>query len=704
MQSRFYCLTCILGLFSICATPSWSSTQPQIESQNTIESKKITAYMGVAAEVDKIAQQVTVLINSQTQGNGSGTIVAKKGNIYYVLTAGHVISKPEAYEIVTPDGQKYPLDYQTITKFKGVDLALLQFASSKSYAVATLADYDVGLEDRAIVFISGFPGVKSGTPTRKLTAGTVASQAVTQFLAQNAYSMANGYELIYTSESQRGMSGGSVFDRFGRMIGVNAASEAEWTITDEGQTSEIQLGRSLGVPIGTFLGAVDKQFLNAKLLKVETSIPSNLSELRRNNILQQSFFSEPMPSEEASALEWLNWGNQQWRIGKYREAVKAFDRAVTLNPDFYQAYYAKGVAFYGQEKYREAVAAFDRANQINPGIYEIWRLKAVTLQQIKKYPESLIAIEKAIQLNPSDAVLHIYRGSSLFALERYEEAKNAYTKAIELNPTYFAYSFRADAYFGLRDYPIALSDYNKLVELQPNSFLSYIGRGSALFAMGDEQAALADYTKAIALAPVNHKLVPVLHHGRGMLLLNARDYRGAIADCTKTIEGNADETTTLLAYECRAQAYANSGDIQKAIAEYTEIIANRPQNAKAYFNRASYRGQIKDFQGAVADFGKAIEIEPDYADAYRFRSTIRNLLQDPQGGIDDAQKAAELYSKQIASDPNNINLYTARAISRIGFGDKQGANQDLDKAEQLSKEQGINNIELIQQLRKFIRG
>lgn len=703
MPSRFDFLACSLGLLLICATPAQSSTQTQITPQPTVKSTKITTYTGVAAEVDKMAQQVTVLINSQTQGNGSGAIVAKQGNIYYVLTAGHVISKPEAYQIITPDGQKYPLDYRTVTQFEGVDLALLQFTSSKSYAVATLADYDVGLEDRAVVFLSGFPGVKSGTPTRKLTAGTVASQAVTQFLAQNAYSMANGYGLIYTSLTQPGMSGGPIFDRFGRIIGINAASEAEWTITDEGENFAIFLGRSLGVPIGTFLGAGNKGTLNGKLLKVETSVPSNLSELRRNNILQQSVFNESMPSEKANALEWLNWGNQQWRIGKYRESVQAFDRAIARKSDFYQAYYAKGVALYGQEKYSEAVAAFDRANQINPGIYEIWRLKAVTLQQIKKYPESLAAIDRAIQLNPSDAVLYIYRGNALEALKRYEEAKNTYTKAIEINPTYFAYSFRGNAYFNLRDYRNSLADYNKLVELQPNSFFSYVGRGTINFALGDAQAALTDYTKAIALAPANHKLVPVLYQGRGMLLLTAGDYQGAIADCTKTIESNTDETTTLLAHECRAQAYANSGDVQKAIAEYTEIIANQPQNAKAYFNRASYRGQSNDFQGALADFSKAIEIKPDYADAYRFRSTIRNILQDPQGGIDDAKKAAELYSQQIDSDPNNINLYTSRAISRISYGDKQGANQDLDRAEQLAKEQGLGNLQLIEELRKLIR-
>jgi hypothetical protein len=40
--------------------------------------------------VGKIAQQITVLIDGQNPG--TGVIIAKKDNTYYVLTAGHVVA------------------------------------------------------------------------------------------------------------------------------------------------------------------------------------------------------------------------------------------------------------------------------------------------------------------------------------------------------------------------------------------------------------------------------------------------------------------------------------------------------------------------------------------------------------------------------------------------------------------------------------
>ncbi|NJK47901.1 hypothetical protein HC931_06745 [Candidatus Gracilibacteria bacterium] len=100
-------------------------------------------YTGVVKEVDEIAQQITVRIDSKNNGNGSGVIVAKDENTYYVLTAAHVVKNSDTYTLVAPDGQKHLLDASKITLFKGVDLAVVQFASSRTYTVATLANYGI---------------------------------------------------------------------------------------------------------------------------------------------------------------------------------------------------------------------------------------------------------------------------------------------------------------------------------------------------------------------------------------------------------------------------------------------------------------------------------------------------------------------------------------------------------------------------------
>ncbi|MHC5829913.1 MAG: trypsin-like peptidase domain-containing protein, partial [Nostoc sp.] len=85
-------------------------------------------------------------------------------------------------------------------------------------------------------------------------------------------SLTGGYELVYTSITYGGMSGGPVLDSQGRVIGIHALAEGE-QVSDEktGDTesrgSDIQLGYSLGIPISTFLGIATRLGIQAQ--KVE---------------------------------------------------------------------------------------------------------------------------------------------------------------------------------------------------------------------------------------------------------------------------------------------------------------------------------------------------------------------------------------------------------------------------------------------------
>ncbi len=247
-------------------------------------------------EINSIARQTTVLIapaltpelredleenrknpliKSGIWNPGSGVIIAKNGNKYYVLTVAHNFLQRHLdnkkywqqlggipyYGIRTYDGKVHivkdvndgrgcPLkgnpklavlvrfgcrdrfimntdivDYTIGTdQIRGIDLAIVTFESKKNYTVAPLGDASQ-VKPGERVYISGWPDPerekdpqtgrcreKVARRQRRLAWGPVIEK-------MNPDPQHQGYSIFYTDETAAGMSGGPVFDSNGRVVG-----------------------------------------------------------------------------------------------------------------------------------------------------------------------------------------------------------------------------------------------------------------------------------------------------------------------------------------------------------------------------------------------------------------------------------------------------------------------------------------------------
>jgi serine protease Do len=216
-------------------------------------------------EVNNIARDITVLIRSE-KGHGSGFIVSQSGKTYYVLTAQHVVSQSGKYKLVTADKQAYEIDSKNIKPLPGVDLAVVQFESDKTYKVAKLTDSDNLNEGRAI-FVSGWPKPSgTGQLVRQFTDGRISG-----FLEKPL----QGYKVSYTNVTRKGMSGGPVVDAGGRVVAVHGLADSEdaRVLESSGLSSEvadkiaslIKPGFNYGIPIKTFLTLAPQEGLYLSL-------------------------------------------------------------------------------------------------------------------------------------------------------------------------------------------------------------------------------------------------------------------------------------------------------------------------------------------------------------------------------------------------------------------------------------------------------
>jgi tetratricopeptide (TPR) repeat protein len=652
-----------------------------VQSNQPFQKSKVSPrYTAIVAEVDKKAEQVTVKVDSSAPG--SGVIIGKNGQTYYVLTAKHVVNDLNNISIIVTGGKRYSVAKNAVTKYDNYDLALIEFTSAQNYTVATLANYYIGLNDKPIVFLSGFPKDENTTSlTRKLTLGTTSSSTVAFFKMYEYFSFLEGQELLYSNLTKYGMSGGPVFDHLGRVIGINIAQEN-------------LLGRGMGIPIKMFLGIVSKNIMNQ--LQIASNVPPTLNRTVID-AAQNDFLPEYIPTKSSSSKEWIDYGAKLWQVGKYPDAVLAFDHAIKLDKNSAQAYYAKGLALEAQDKHQEAVVALKQAIQRRASYPEAWTFMAQVFGNLKQYSEALKAIDEAIRIKQQDPDPQIFfrRGVILSNLNRHSDAIEAFSKSNKVIQNSITYALRAVSRYSLRDFNGAVGDFNQAILLQPNNYFAYAGRGSIYgFLRGQPQQALTDFNLAIKDFQATDPNRFYAYMGRAHVLMSLGNFDAANTDYTSVINSAEAGAIISKAYIGRAWVYSNQKNFQKAIQDCSKLIQIQPMNYEAYLYRAIFLGKLpqrEQMASAITDLTKAIEIKRDYDDAYRSRGVIYNFLNQHQNARQDSQKAIDLYTARInGEESNNPELYIHRAISLIVVNERDRAKQDVQKAEKLISDQGIS--------------
>jgi tetratricopeptide (TPR) repeat protein len=121
----------------------------------------------------------------------------------------------------------------------------------------------------------------------------------------------------------------------------------------------------------------------------------------------------------------------------------------------------------------------------------------------------------------------------------------------------------------------------------------------------------------------------------------------------------AANPTTAAEYGARGLARQSAGDIDGAIADFTQAVALDPKDVAALDQRGLAREARGDIDGALADFNQVITLDPKQADAFNNRGLIKQARGDYDGALADYNQAL-LLDPRIAAAHYNHGLIEAR--------------------------------------------
>jgi len=162
-----------------------------------------------------------------------------------------------------------------------------------------------------------------------------------------------------------------------------------------------------------------------------------------------------------------------------------------------------------------------------------------------------------------------------------------------------------------------------------------------------------------------------------------------------------------------AVADFNSGNYEKAILGFQEVVKSDPKNLDAHLYLGKSFHLLKKDDDAINSFKQAVQIKPENANAnfalgtiyysrkqyetslpYFDRAVKTNFkspemlmaLGENQRVLKQFDRAIVQYGKVIGFEPNNANAYYGLGLTYIGLKNKIAARQQLQKLEPLNRD------------------
>jgi adenylate cyclase len=204
---------------------------------------------------------------------------------------------------------------------------------------------------------------------------------------------------------------------------------------------------------------------------------------------------------ELNAMDWFRKGYVlRYSDKNNKEAMKAFDKAIEIDPNYARAYAQRGIIYNEWRQYLKALKESEQAIKLDPNLAWGFNCRGVAYTGLMNYQEAIQDFNRALELEPKFVWPYCNRSWAYFMLKNYHESLEDANKAIELAPEFSnAYFRRGMAFASLNKFQDAIKDFDKAIELDPTFSLSFLHRGYTFLKLDKTEQALEDLKRAASL-------------------------------------------------------------------------------------------------------------------------------------------------------------------------------------------------------------
>jgi len=364
--------------------------------------------------------------------------------------------------------------------------------------------------------------------------------------------------------------------------------------------------------------------------------------------------------------------------GRINEALDTVQALISHHPSESLLHNISGVCYKATGQLELAVKCFEKAAEIKPDFADAHYNLGLTLQELNQLDAAVKSYQVTLALQHNYVKAHNNLGIIYKELGQLEDAVKSYQEAIDLQPEYAeALNNLGVTFQELGKLDEAVNCYEKALKIQPDYFEVFNNLGNTLNLLSQTDKALNSYRRALAINPdyddaLNN--IGIIYQEMGQLDEAIKYYKKVI-----TINPEHSEANNNL-----GACHAGLGQFDAAVKNYGKAIAINPNYDEAYFNLGITLYELGQSDEALNSYKQALIINPDYSDAYNNIGVILEEL----GKLDEAFSS---YIHALAIDPENTEFHRNLAsMKNYKKGDSQLLQmQSLLSADNLSQSERI---------------
>ena len=152
------------------------------------------------------------------------------------------------------------------------------------------------------------------------------------------------------------------------------------------------------------------------------------------DLVAKEVYLKTLSDHQLESLFLENRGLVLAKLGRFEEALVAFDRSIEVDQNYADAHYNRGRVLEELFRYEDALLAYKRSIALDPNLADVHHHCGDVLRVLGRYPEALKALKQAIEIEPGDPSAHISLYHILSDMGQGQEALKALNRACTLMP------------------------------------------------------------------------------------------------------------------------------------------------------------------------------------------------------------------------------------------------------------------------------